>query len=65
MRGPNPSGTIFGGKSVCPPDCPKRRVGCHNVETCEKWAAHVEERRKEYERRIELAGKRMRSLDKK
>ena len=63
MSGPNPKGTIFGGKTVCAPDCPKRRVGCHNVETCEKWAEHVEKRRKEYERRKELAEGRERIIE--
>lgn len=27
----------------CPKDCPKRSISpnCHNVETCERWAAYV------------------------
>lgn len=23
-------------------DCKRRKVGCHNVETCKVWAAYVE-----------------------
>lgn len=23
----------------CPEDCPERKPGCHNTETCECWAA--------------------------
>lgn len=32
-------------KHNCPKDCPNRRAvpNCHNVETCEIWAAHVRE----------------------
>lgn len=26
----------------CEKDCPRRKVGCHNVNTCEIWAAQVE-----------------------
>lgn len=35
------------GYVVCPPDCPNRSAepNCHNVETCERWAQHVERQR--------------------
>lgn len=31
------------GVTRCPKDCPNRKVGCHNVETCENWRKQVEE----------------------
>lgn len=34
------------GVTRCPKDCPRRKVGCHNVETCENWRKQVEENRK-------------------
>lgn len=40
-------------KSPCPKECPKRKVGCHNVETCENWAAHVA--RKKAQRQAAIA----------
>lgn len=32
-------------------DCPNRRVGCHNVETCSKWAEHEKKKEKVYKER--------------
>ena len=29
----------------CPKDCPQRKVGCHNEETCECWRKQKEEDR--------------------
>lgn len=31
-------------------DCTRRRVGCHNVNTCEDWRAHVETEKKRREK---------------
>lgn len=28
-------------QTACPKDCPRRKVGCHNVNTCPEWAEHV------------------------
>ena len=42
---------------VCPRDCPKRKIGCHDASTCETWAEH--ERRKEIaykQRRADVSG---------
>lgn len=33
------------GVTRCPKDCPSRKVGCHNVNTCEAWRRQVEENR--------------------
>lgn len=35
---------------ICPIDCPNRcaEPNCHNVETCEIWAQHVERQRRIY-----------------
>lgn len=33
------------GVTRCPKDCPNRKVGCHNVNTCEAWRKQVEENR--------------------
>lgn len=33
-------------------DCPDRRVGCHNVDTCSKWAEHERKKKDEYDRRL-------------
>lgn len=33
------------GVTRCPKDCPNRKVGCHNVKTCENWRKQVEENR--------------------
>ena len=30
----------------CPKDCPERKPGCHNVDTCELWAKQQEQRQK-------------------
>ena len=35
----------------CPKDCPERKPGCHNVETCACWAAQLERRKKERQER--------------
>lgn len=35
----------------CPKECPERRVGCKNADTCEKWAAHEAEKKRIYELR--------------
>lgn len=32
-------------------DCPNRRVGCHNVETCSFWAEHEKKKEKIYDKR--------------
>lgn len=29
----------------CPKDCKERKVGCHNAQTCERWAAHMEKKK--------------------
>ena len=29
-------------------DCPNRKVGCHNVETCSKWAEHEKKKEQSY-----------------
>lgn len=56
---------FFTGKDVCPQNCPDRRAdpNCHNAETCARWAAHMAEREKEYERRRKAAEKRRRPYD--
>ena len=33
--------------------CEKRAVGCHNVETCEIWAAHEAKKPERYAKRRE------------
>lgn len=33
-------------------DCPNRRVGCHNAETCSYWAEHEKKKEIEYNRRL-------------
>lgn len=40
-------------KIICPKDCPNRCAmpNCHNVNTCETWAAHVAEVEAEREAR--------------
>ena len=40
-------------------DCPDRKVGCHNVETCSKWAEHEKKKEKIYKKHqkvCELSG---------
>ena len=37
------------GRKVCPKDCPERSAECRL--TCERWAAHREERLKVYDER--------------
>jgi len=32
-------------------DCPNRKVGCHNAETCSKWAEHEKKKEKVYKER--------------
>ena len=32
-------------------DCPDRKVGCHNVETCSKWAEHEKKKEEAYKDR--------------
>ena len=32
-------------------DCPNRKVGCHNVETCSKWAEHEKKKEEAYKDR--------------
>lgn len=34
-------------------DCTRRKVGCHNVETCPDWAVHVERTKARYAARKE------------
>ena len=46
----------------CEKDCPRRKVGCHNVNTCETWAAQVEAQQvkraaKAEERQVKRAAK--------
>lgn len=41
------------GATRCPKDCPNRKVGCHNVKTCENWAKQVEENRERLAKRRE------------
>lgn len=31
----------------CPKDCPQRKPGCHDADTCALWAAQLEQRKKE------------------
>lgn len=35
----------------CPKDCPERKPGCHNTETCECWSAQEEDRKQKRESR--------------
>lgn len=53
------------GKDVCPQNCPDRcaEPNCHNVKTCERWAAHVAARDASYKQRREIAEKRRRPYD--
>ena len=55
----------FTGKDVCPVDCPDRCAdpNCHNVKTCARWAAHMADREKEYERRRKMVENRVRRYD--
>ena len=47
------------GVTRCPKDCPNRKVGCHNVKTCEHWRKQVEENRARLLKRdAEFAAKR-------
>jgi len=32
-------------------DCPRRKVGCHNVDTCEAWRVYVDQVRAAKENR--------------
>ena len=48
-------GTTSGGE--CCQNCKDRHVGCHNIETCEKWAAAEKKREKEKRNRAEAAAK--------
>lgn len=41
---------------VCPRDCPRRAIGCHNAATCPDWAEHEERTKK---RRDEVAARGM------
>lgn len=34
-------------------DCPDRKVGCHNIKTCAKWAEHEKKKEKTYARRLQ------------
>lgn len=44
-------------KVICPPECPDRKVGCHNAETCKRWAEHEKRQKKCYaKRRAEYYG---------
>ena len=44
----------------CPKDCPNRAPGCHNIATCENWAAQMEQQRKNLEaKRAAYTQKRM------
>ena len=29
-------------------NCPDRKIGCHNIETCSKWAEHEKKKEKSY-----------------
>lgn len=31
------------GVTRCPKDCPRRKPGCHNTNTCNNWRKQVEE----------------------
>lgn len=46
---------------ICPPDCPRRSAepNCHDVETCEVWAKHVERQKAIYAARKERQEKNM------
>lgn len=45
---------------VCPRECPKRAPGCHNAETCERWAAYEAKKRERYAAAAQRSrGKRM------
>lgn len=35
-------------------NCPDRRVGCHNVETCSYWAEHEKKKEALYKTRKEI-----------
>ena len=37
--------------ATCPTNCPKRKVGCHNAETCERWAEHEKRKAEAYKKR--------------
>lgn len=37
----------------CCKDCKDRHIGCHNIETCSKWADHEKQKQKIYEKRLE------------
>lgn len=34
----------------CCYECPDRKPGCHNIETCEKWKKHEEDKKERYEK---------------
>ena len=36
-------------------NCQRRKLGCHNVDTCQEWKAHEEAKKKEYAERIDYA----------
>lgn len=35
-------------------NCPDRKIGCHNVETCSYWAEHEKKKEKLYKTRKEI-----------
>ena len=35
----------------CPKDCPERKPGCHNPDTCDCWAKQQEHRKQERDAR--------------
>lgn len=39
-------------KSPCK-ECPRRKVGCHNVDTCDEWREYVKTNQEANERRDE------------
>ena len=38
---------------ICPKDCPKREVGCHDAGKCERWADHERKKTEAYRKRRE------------
>lgn len=38
-------------KAICPRDCPNRKIGCHDANTCPSWAEHEKNKAEAYKKR--------------